>query len=86
MLFKDLCISLFFTPTLWCETLVLLLLHPIFRARTKHNAVDYHFICKKVLINSDIYIKYISTHNQIVDVFTKWLSLARFGFLGGRGC
>jgi hypothetical protein len=42
--------------------------------------VDYHFIREKV-INRDISIKYISTHDQPADIFTKGLSSTRFGFL-----
>jgi hypothetical protein len=33
------------------------------------------------VLNSDISIKYISTHDQLADVFTKGLSSARFSFL-----
>jgi len=82
MLFKDLGIPLFSTPRLWCNNIGALALasNPIYHARTKHIEVDYYFIREKVL-NGDISIKYISTHDQLADVFTKGLSSARFSFL-----
>lgn len=82
MLFKDLCIPLFSTPILWCDKIGALALasNPIYHARTKHVEVDYHFIREKVL-NRDISIKYISTHDQPADIFTKGLSSTCFGFL-----
>jgi hypothetical protein len=82
MLFKDLGIPLFSTPVLWCDNIGALALasNPVYHARTKHVEVDYHFIREKV-INRDISIKYISTHDQPADIFTKGLSSTRFGFL-----
>jgi len=82
MLFKDLGIPLFSTPRLWCDNIGALALtsNPIYHARTKHIEVDYYFICEKVL-NGDISIKYISTHDQLADIFTKGLSSIRFSFL-----
>jgi hypothetical protein len=82
MLFKDLGIPLFSTPRLWCDNIGALALasNPVYHARTKHIEVNYHFIREKVL-NGDISIKYISTHDQLADIFTKGLSSARFLFL-----
>jgi hypothetical protein len=82
MLFKDLGIPLFSTPRLWCDNIGALALasNPVYHARTKHIEVDYHFIRGKVL-NGDISIKYISTHDQLADIFTKILSSIRFSFL-----
>jgi hypothetical protein len=39
--------------------------------------VDYHFIIEEVL-NKDITISYLSTHDQCADIFTKGLKSARF--------
>jgi len=82
MLFKDLGIPLFSTPRLWCDNIGALALasNPVYHARTKHIEVDYHFIREKVL-NGDISIKYISTHDQLADIFTKGLSSVQFSFL-----
>jgi hypothetical protein len=81
MLFREIRISLFTIPTIWCDNVSALALasNPVYHARTKHIEVDYHFVREKVL-NRDIALKFISTHDQIADVFTKGLSFARFLF------
>jgi hypothetical protein len=79
MLFKELCIPLLSAPVIWCDNVCALALasNPVYHARTKHIEVDYHFICEKV-VNKDILVKFISTKNQITDVFTKGLLSTRF--------
>jgi hypothetical protein len=79
MLFKELKIFLSTPPVLWCDNVSALALasNPVFHARTKHIEVDYHFVREKVL-NRDIIIKFISTQDQVADIFTKGLSSARF--------
>ena len=74
MLFKDLGVYLYHPPILWCDNVLALSLasNPIFHARTKHIEVDYHFVREKVL-NRDMVIKYISTLDQLADLFTKSL-------------
>ena len=74
MLLKDLGIYLYHPPILWCDNVSALALasNPIFHARTKYIEVDYHFVREKVL-NRDMIIKYISTLDQLVDLFTKSL-------------
>jgi hypothetical protein len=78
MLFHDLRISLTSTPILWCDNIGALALasNLVFHARTKHIEIDYHFIREKIL-NKDIQAKYISTANQVADIFTKGLTSAR---------
>lgn len=43
----------------------------------KHIEIDFHFICEKFL-HKDLVVKYISTEDQLADVFTKGLSTAKF--------
>jgi hypothetical protein len=85
MLFKEISIPLTMAPILWCDNLSALALasNLVFHARTKHIEVDYHFVREKVL-NRDIIVKFISTHDQVADVFTKGLSSARFLFLKSK--
>ena len=85
MLFKELKVFLPTAPILWCDNLSALALasNPVFHARTKHIEVDYHFIREKVL-NRDVLLKFISTGDQIADIFTKGLSSARFLFLKSK--
>jgi hypothetical protein len=77
MLFKELRIYLSSRPVLWCDNVSALALasNPVFHVRTKHIEVDYHFVREKVL-NRDILLKFISTHDQVADLFTKGLPSA----------
>jgi hypothetical protein len=85
MLFKELGIPLSVAPVLWCDNVSALALasNPVFHARTKHIEVDYHFIREKVL-NRDIILKFISTLDQVADVFTKGLPSPRFLYLRSK--
>ncbi|GJX93416.1 retrovirus-related pol polyprotein from transposon TNT 1-94 [Tanacetum coccineum] len=73
------------TPILWCDNLgaTYLSANPIFHARTKHVEIDYHIVRKKVA-QGDLQVQHISTHDQIVDIFTKPLPTPRFLFLRSK--
>jgi hypothetical protein len=75
MLLKEIQVYLAAPPMLWCENISALELasNPMFHARTKHIEVDYHFVREKVL-NRDILLKFISTQDQVANLFTKGLS------------
>ena len=68
---------------LWCDNVFALALasNLVFHVRTKHIKVDYNFIREKVL-NRDLQINFISTHDQLADIFTKALSSPLFLNLG----
>lgn len=72
-------------PVIWCDNLsaIALASNPIFHARTKHVEIDYHFIREKVLAKQ-IVVQHVGTSDQIADVFTKSLSVARFDFLKAK--
>jgi hypothetical protein len=85
MLLKEIQVYLAAPPVLWCDNISALALasNPVFHARTKHIEVDYHFIREKVL-NRDILLKFISTQDQVADLFAKGLSSAQFLFLKSK--
>jgi hypothetical protein len=72
MLFQELQISLPSPPTIWCDNSGALSLasNLVSHTRTKHIEVDIHFIWEKVT-NHDIQLRYISTLDQVADIFTK---------------
>jgi hypothetical protein len=82
MLFKELDLFLPCSPALWCDNVSTLALasNPLYHARTKHIEVDYHFIREKV-VNKDVKTSYISTDEQIADIFTKGLTTIHFLWL-----
>ncbi len=78
-LLKDLGIYLSQPPILWCDNVYALAIasNPIFHSRTKHIKVDFHFIWERVL-KKDLVIKFVSTIDQLADIFTKSLPTQRF--------
>ena len=74
MLLRDFGLFLPHPPLLWCDNVSALAIatNPVFHARTKHIEVDYHFVCEKVL-RRDVMLKFISTPDQLADLFTKSL-------------
>ncbi|XP_019197088.1 PREDICTED: uncharacterized protein LOC109190944 [Ipomoea nil] len=65
--------------SIWCDNLgaTYLCTNPVFHARTKHVEIDYHFVRDKVATGEFI-VNYVSTKDQLVDVFTKPLPGPRF--------
>uniref|UniRef100_A0A2N9J0Y8 Integrase catalytic domain-containing protein n=1 Tax=Fagus sylvatica TaxID=28930 RepID=A0A2N9J0Y8_FAGSY len=78
-LLKDLGIYLSDPPILWCDNVSALAIasNPVFHARTKHIEVDFHFVRERVL-RKDLVVKFVSTVDQLADIFTKSLSTHRF--------
>ncbi|KAD7117271.1 hypothetical protein E3N88_04539 [Mikania micrantha] len=78
-LLQELRVPMSSIPTFWCDNLgaTYLSANPVFHARTKHVEVDFHFVREKVA-QGKLSVQFISTNDQIADVFTKPLSSQRF--------
>uniref|UniRef100_A0A803PBI7 Reverse transcriptase Ty1/copia-type domain-containing protein n=1 Tax=Cannabis sativa TaxID=3483 RepID=A0A803PBI7_CANSA len=65
-------------PVIWCDNLSASALasNPIYHARTKHIEMDLHFVSDKVL-DKKLEIRYVPSHDQIVDCLTKGLTPTR---------
>ena len=85
MLLRDLGIFLSTPPLLWCDNVSALAIasNPVFHACTKHIEVDYHFVHEKVL-RKDLMVKFISSNDQLADIFTKGLPSSRFQWLTSK--
>uniref|UniRef100_A0A2N9HUN6 Reverse transcriptase Ty1/copia-type domain-containing protein n=1 Tax=Fagus sylvatica TaxID=28930 RepID=A0A2N9HUN6_FAGSY len=78
-LLLDLGVYLPDTPILWCDNVSALAIasNPVFHARTKHIKVDFHFVRERVLCK-DLAVKFVSTTDQLADIFTKSLPTTCF--------
>ena len=63
----------------WCDNIedTYLSANPVFHARTKHIEVDFKLVRERV-VQRQLQIKFISSKNQVTDIFTKPLSLPAF--------
>jgi len=52
----------------------------VIHSRTKHISIRYHFLREKVTEN-EVKMEYVSTKDQIVDIFTKPLPMDTFEYL-----
>lgn len=78
-LLKELRIFQSSAPVLWCDNLgaTYLTANPMFHARTKHIEVDFHFVREQVARKA-MEVLFISSKDQLADIFTKALSKAPF--------
>ena len=85
MLLRDFGRFLPHPPLLWCDNVSALAIatNPVFHTCTKHIEVDYHFVREKVLTH-DVMIKFISTHDQLANLFTKGLPSPQFNWLTSK--
>ena len=66
-------------PPILCNNLsaIYLASNPIFHAKTRHIEIDYYFLREKA-VAKQIQVRFISSSDQIADIFTKGLSSQRF--------
>jgi histone deacetylase 1/2 len=78
-LLRELRVSQHQSPVLWCDNIgaTYLSSNPIFHTRTKHIEVDYHFVRERVA-KKLLRIKFISSKDQLADIFTKPLPQPQF--------
>ena len=66
---------------LWCDNIgaTYLAANPVYHARTKHIEIDYHFVREKIA-SKQLLLQFVSTRDQIADIFTKSLPVKSFSF------
>ena len=84
-IFRELGLPLLTTPLLLCDNLsaVLLSANPSFHSKTKHFALDYHYVRERVALGA-LEVKHISNQHQIADIFTKSLPHEAFSSLRSK--
>ena len=67
---------------MWCDIIgaMYLSLNPVLHAKTKHVEIDFHF-GRDTVANKLISFNFISTKDQLADIFTKPLSSPWFSTL-----
>ena len=75
----DLQIPSISAPIIWCDNLgaTYLSANPFFHAHTKHVEVDYYFV-RDIVVKKEIQIRFISSQDQLANVFTKPFPTASF--------
>ncbi|KAL3846245.1 hypothetical protein ACJIZ3_003648 [Penstemon smallii] len=78
-LLRDLRIFSSSPPVLYCDNLgaTYLSKNPIMHSRTKHVDIDYHFVRDRVQTKA-LQVSFLSSKDQLADIFTKPLSIPRF--------
>jgi hypothetical protein len=57
--------------------------NPVFHDRSKHIEIKYHYI-RDMVQRKTVHVQYLSTHEQIADIFTKPLAKTKFEYFHER--
>jgi len=78
-LLKDLHVTLSASPTLCCdnENVIFMAVNPVTRPRSKHIAIDYHFV-HELVANGSLKLQYVPSSLQLTDSLTKGVSKPQF--------
>ena len=78
-LLRDIGLNLSAPSVLFCDNTSALhmTVNPVFHARTKHIKLDVHFVREKV-VASALVTRFVPSHLQLADIFTKALPKASF--------
>lgn len=60
------------------QSAIKLVHNPKFHKRTKHIDIQYHYVREQQEFKKVVKVSYISTHNQIANIFTNALSTEKF--------
>ncbi|KAL4565709.1 hypothetical protein LXL04_029812 [Taraxacum kok-saghyz] len=84
-LLTDLHAPLIHSPHILCDNIgaIFMTKNPVIRTRSKHIALDFHFIREQVESN-DLSISSVSSVDQLADIFTKSLHKERLMFLRNK--
>jgi hypothetical protein len=71
--------------TIHCDnqSCVKLFENPVFHDRSKHIEIKYHYI-RDMVQKKTVHVQYLSTHEQIADIFTKPLAKTKFEYFRER--
>jgi hypothetical protein len=57
--------------------------NPVFHDKSKHIEIKYHYI-RDMVERKAIHVEYLSTHEQVVDIFTILLARTKFEYFRER--
>ncbi|KAF5460254.1 hypothetical protein F2P56_020137 [Juglans regia] len=78
-LLRDLCLQLPFPPKILCDnkSAIFMAINPVTRPRSKHIAIDYHFV-RELIANGSLKVAFVPSHLQLADSLTKGVTKPQF--------